>query len=125
MNSFEFDIGEKARAGSRFIDRVNAEVQRAFFSEKETEKVTQQAIATRLGVHRSVVNRQVMGLENMTARSIGELFWALGWEPFFEARKHEHELGENDFVSVEDVEPIIDAVKSDTADTAEFSLADA
>lgn len=89
MPSFEVDIGGKARAGSRFIARVRDEIQRAFVSEKQTRKLTQQSIATILGVNRSVVNRQVMGLENMTVRSVGELLWALGWEPHFEATKIE------------------------------------
>jgi hypothetical protein len=34
-----------------------------------------------------VINRQLQGLENISARRIGELFWAMGWVPHFEARR--------------------------------------
>lgn len=87
MPSFEFDIGEQARVGSRFISRVRDEIRRALFSEKERRRVTQQQIAERLGTSRAVINRQIMGLENMTLRRVAEILWAIGWEPNFEARR--------------------------------------
>ncbi|HSC19432.1 MAG TPA: winged helix-turn-helix domain-containing protein [Rhizomicrobium sp.] len=97
MPSFDFVIDEKSRAGSRFMSRVNEEVQRALAAEKDARHLTQQAIAEKLHVDRSAVNRRVMGLENMTARTIGELFWALGWEPYFEARRPPAEERQNEF----------------------------
>ena len=87
MNSYLFDIGGKKRAAARFIGRVRAELQRALISEKATRKLTQQAIAKLIGVNRSVINRQLMGYENMTLRSVAELAWALGWDILFELRK--------------------------------------
>lgn len=97
MPSYEYKIDEQSRVGSRFIGRVKDELQRALVAEKASRKITQQSIADKLGVNRSVVNRQFMGLENMTIRSIAELLWAIGWEPHFEARKvHPHD-GENEF----------------------------
>lgn len=88
MNSFELDIiDEKSRAGSEFMFRIAQELQRAFLSEKKARKLTQQAIAMKLGTSRAVINRQLQGLENIGARRIGELFWAMCWEPHFEARK--------------------------------------
>jgi hypothetical protein len=95
MPSYEVDIGEKARAGSRFLSDVRDEIQKAFFTEKKRRGFTQQAVASRLGVNRSLVNRQVMGLENLTARSIGELLWAIGWSPHFEARDPMEDFGRN------------------------------
>jgi transcriptional regulator with XRE-family HTH domain len=83
MNSYLYDIGEKERAGSRFIAHVRREVQGAFLHERKSRKLTQQQIATKLGINRSVVNRQLGGLENMTLRSVAELLWAMGWEPEF------------------------------------------
>jgi hypothetical protein len=41
-----------------------------------------------------------MGLENMTARSIGELLWAIGWEPYFGARRIERDYDGNEFVEL-------------------------
>lgn len=88
MTSFELDIvDEKSRAGTEFVARVVNELRRALATEKTARKLTQQAIAEKIGTSRAVINRQVQGLENLSARRIGELFWAIGWEPFFEARK--------------------------------------
>jgi hypothetical protein len=87
MPSFEFDIGEQARVGARFVADVRDEIQRAFFSEKSFRKITQQQVAEKLGTSRAVINRQVMGLENMTLRRVAELLWAIGWRPNFQAEK--------------------------------------
>ncbi len=104
MPSYEYKIDERSRAGSRFITSVNNELRHALVTEKSERKLTQQAIADKLGVNRSVINRRFMGLENMTARSIGELLWAIGWEPHFEARKIEQNYGDNEFI-----EPVVEA----------------
>jgi hypothetical protein len=88
MSSFELDIiDEKSLAGAEFMARVISEIQRALSTEKATRKVTQEAIAKKIGTSRAVINRQIKGYENLTARRIGEILWAIGWEPFFEARK--------------------------------------
>lgn len=90
-----FDIGDRARKVSRFIAHVRSELQRALMEEKATRKVTQQSIAEKLGVNRSVVNRQFKGEENLTLRSVGDLAWALGWELDFHLRKSEAREGDN------------------------------
>jgi hypothetical protein len=93
MNSFEvriddeLEIDEKSRIGSEFMARVSNEIRRAVAIEKSSRKITQQAVADKIGTSRAVVNREMQGLENLSARRIAELLWALGWEPFFEARK--------------------------------------
>lgn len=97
MPSFEFDIGEQSRVGARFIAHVRDEIQNALFSEKSARKITQQQIAEKLGTSRAVINRQIMGLENMTLRRVAEILWAIGWEPFFEARRVP--IGQNYFVA--------------------------
>lgn len=91
MTSFELDIvDEKSLAGSSFVARVAKEIRRALAAEKTSRKLTQQALADKIGTSRAVVNREVQGLENLTARRIGELLWAMGWEPYFEARKSDY-----------------------------------
>jgi hypothetical protein len=88
MTSFELDItDEKSRAGAEFLARVVEEMQRALVTEKCSRKITQQAIADKIGTSRHVINREIQGLENVSARRIGEFFWAIGWEPCFEAKK--------------------------------------
>lgn len=103
MPSFEFDIGERERAGSRFITDVKEQLQHALAKEKAERKLTFQSIGETLGVNRSVVNRMFMGLENMTIKSIAELLWAIGWEPHFEARKVSTHESENEFLVASEV----------------------
>jgi hypothetical protein len=86
-DSFELEMDEQSRIGSEFMARVNNEIRRAMALEKSSRKITQQAIAEKIGTSRHVVNRQVQGMENLGARRIAELLWAIGWEPYFEARK--------------------------------------
>ncbi|MGA2817364.1 MAG: hypothetical protein ABSE67_13890 [Xanthobacteraceae bacterium] len=90
MNLYLYDIGEKARTASRFIGQVRAELQKAWLFEKAGRKITQQQIATMIGVNRSVINRQLMGFENLTLRRVAELAWALGWEIVFVLRRPQH-----------------------------------
>lgn len=87
MTSFELEIDEQSRVGSEFMARVVNEIRRAVASEKGSRKLTQQAIADKIGTSRAVINRQIQGYENLGARRIAEILWAIGWEPYFEARK--------------------------------------
>jgi hypothetical protein len=87
MPSFNFDIGEHARVGALFLSDVRDELQRALTTEKSLRKITQQQIAVKLGTSRAVINRQLMGLENLGIRRVAEVLWAIGWEPHFAARK--------------------------------------
>jgi transcriptional regulator with XRE-family HTH domain len=89
MNSYVFDIGGKARTAARFIGEVRAQLQSALISEKKARKLTQQKIANLIGVNRSVINRQLMGFENLTLRRVAELAWALGYEIVFYLQKRQ------------------------------------
>ncbi len=86
MPSFNFDIGDKERVGSRFLSDVRDELQRALATEKSRRKITQQEIANVLETSRAVINRQIMGFENIGIKRLAEILWAIGWEPHFEAR---------------------------------------
>lgn len=81
------DIDEKSDVGMTYMARVASEIRRALVEEKSHRKVTQQSIADKVGTSRAVINREIGGLENLTARRTAEILWALGWEPYFEARK--------------------------------------
>jgi transcriptional regulator with XRE-family HTH domain len=87
MDSFELELDEQSRVGSEFMARVVNEIRRAVATEKSSRKLTQQAIADKIGTSRAVINRQIQGLENLSARRIAEILWAIGWEPYFEARR--------------------------------------
>jgi hypothetical protein len=96
MNSYVFDIGERARKVSRALGKLHSALQAAFIAEREARKLTQQAIATRLDVNRSVINRQLTGIENITVKSVVELAWAMGWETKIEIFKPQHGQQQND-----------------------------
>ena len=87
MNLYVYEIGEKARKASKFIGQVRAELRKAVVLEKKSRKISQQQIATVIGVNRSVINRQLTGFENLTLRRVAELAWALDWEIVFYLRK--------------------------------------
>jgi cyanate lyase len=88
MTSVELEFDEKSHAVAMFMAEVAREIRRAAVEEKARRKITQQAIADKVGTSRAVINREMSGLENLTARRIAEILWALGWEPHFEARKN-------------------------------------
>lgn len=95
MTSLVYDIGERPRKVSRFISHVRSELQGALIKEKKSRKLTQQAIAKMLGVNRSVINRQFIGTENLTLRSVADLAWALGYDVDVKFNKTEVEFGDN------------------------------
>jgi hypothetical protein len=86
IEPFEIEIDEQSRATSEFMGRVVNEIRRALAAEKGKRRLTQQEIAEKIGTSRAVINRQVQGLENLGAKRIAEILWAIGWEPYFEAR---------------------------------------
>ena len=95
MTSFQFDIGGRARNAGRFIGRVRDELLKALSERKKDGKLTQQELATKLDVHRSLINRQLSGESNLTLRSLADLAWAMDMEITFELKKPVVEAGQN------------------------------
>jgi len=62
---------------------VRREIQKALAEEQVKTGITQASIANDLGVNRSVIHRQIMGLENLTLGTVGEIASALGRDPQF------------------------------------------
>lgn len=112
----ELEIDQKSQVGSMFMARVANEIKRAATIEKSKRKLTQQAIADKVGTSRAVINREMSGVENLTARRTAEILWAIGWEPYFEARPIPE--GNNEFVQTQAATPNI-ASQTITASTSE------
>lgn len=85
--SFELKIDPKKRAAARFIGKVRKALISAAIDEKQKSGITQQVIAEAIGVNKSVVSRMLKGESNLTLRSVGELAWALGWDPEFTLKR--------------------------------------
>jgi predicted XRE-type DNA-binding protein len=75
--------------------RVRRAFQKALAEEARASGLTQSEIARRLGVHRSVINRELRGTKDITLGRVGELAWAMGREISFELPKIHHTTDSN------------------------------
>lgn len=104
MTSFHFDIGSRGRNAGRFIARVRNELLRALAEKKRGARFSQQTLANKLEVHRSLINRQLNGEANLTLRSLSDLAWAMDLEIEFELKKPAAETGSNQTTTTSTVE---------------------
>src|SRR4051812_47082720 len=79
--SFRISLSPQRRVAARFVEKVRRRLQRAY---SESPNLKQTDIARALGVHRSVISRQLRGRQDMTLGRVAELSWCLGYEPHFD-----------------------------------------
>jgi transcriptional regulator with XRE-family HTH domain len=84
MTSFQIAISPSRRAAGRFISRVRRSLQRALVEEGEISGINQSRVADAIGVHRSVISRELNGRQDITLGRVAELAWALGREIEFD-----------------------------------------
>lgn len=84
MTSFQIAISPSRRAAGRFISRVRRSLQRALVEEGEMSGINQSRVADAIGVHRSVISRELNGRQDITLGRVAELAWALGREIEFD-----------------------------------------
>jgi hypothetical protein len=85
MTSFQITLTPSRRAAARFIGQVRRALQKAYVEEQLQRGLSQTDIARLLKVHRSVINRELKGLKDMTLGRVAELSWAMGRQPLFTA----------------------------------------
>jgi transcriptional regulator with XRE-family HTH domain len=100
VTCFHFDIGSRARHAGRFIGRVRGELLRVLAEKKAKaglpqQAFPQQALAEKLGVKRSLINRQLSGEANLSLRSLADLAWAMDVEISFELKQPMARAGQN------------------------------
>jgi plasmid maintenance system antidote protein VapI len=95
VTSFHFDIGSRARHAGRFIGRVRGELLRALAQRKSEGSLPQQVLAEKLGIKRSLINRQLSGEANLTLRLLADLAWAMDMEISFELKEQVAKAGQN------------------------------
>ncbi|MBR1148369.1 helix-turn-helix transcriptional regulator [Bradyrhizobium sp. AUGA SZCCT0431] len=78
MTSFQITIEPHQRAAGRFIGSVRRGLQKAYAEAKKNNGLKQSDIARTIGVHRSVINRELTGLKDMTLGRVAELAHILG-----------------------------------------------
>jgi hypothetical protein len=74
MPSFQISITPSRRAAGRFVTRVRRAVQKMYAE----AGISQSEIARAIGVHRSVISRQLRGREDISLSRVGEFAWAMG-----------------------------------------------
>src|SRR5262249_35827171 len=84
MTSFQITISPSKRAAGRFVYRVRRALQKTLADEQEKRGIKQTSIARAIGVHRSVINRELRGKKDITLGRVAEFAWALGRTPILE-----------------------------------------
>lgn len=90
--SFQIRISPNRRAASKFIDKARRKLVSAL---ADNPDVTRAEIANRLGVHRSVITKQLNGHADMSMGRAGEIAWALGYVPSLELTRCKRSHGVN------------------------------
>ncbi len=92
MTSFQISVSPHRRAAARFVSSVHRSLLRAF---EGTPEVSQTSIADTLGVHRSVISRQIRGQKDISIGRAAEIAFAMGYEATFDLIKAEQAAGSN------------------------------
>lgn len=79
MASFQITLTPSRRAAARFVANVHRAINETFVARRAVG-LRQSHIPKALGVHRSVINRELRGAKDMTLSRVGELAWAMGKE---------------------------------------------
>lgn len=77
MRSFQVDNDDRRRIYLAFVGSLESQLRELFGQRKAAGATSQQQIAAMLGVNKSVVNRRLNGADNLTAKSIADLVWAM------------------------------------------------
>jgi DNA-binding XRE family transcriptional regulator len=95
MGSFQISITPTRRVATRFISLVRRSLLKALMEESETSGLTQTDVAKTIGVHRSVINRELRGMKDITLGRVAELAFSMGREIEFNLVKPQFEMGRN------------------------------
>ena len=98
MPSFQITLSPSKRAAGRFVHGVRRGLQKALAEESAKRGLTQSAIANAIGVHRSVINKELRGQKDITLGRIAELAWALGRKAILTFPELTSTAGQNQFV---------------------------
>lgn len=76
--SFEVPMKKHDRAAGRFVGRVRRELLKALDEESARTGLNRSKIADELGIHRSVITRQLNGYADITLSRVAELASVMG-----------------------------------------------
>jgi Helix-turn-helix domain len=95
MPSFQIAVEPSRKAAARFVLQVRRSLQKAFVEEQTARGLSQSEIARLIKVHRSVINRELKGVKDITLGRVGELSWAMGRVPSFSIENPVRSSGTN------------------------------
>ena len=110
MPSFQITLSPSKRAAARFVNNVRRKLLLALSEETEKRGLTQTDIAREIGVHRSVINRELRGQKDITLGRVAELASAMGRRAVIEFEERPQAQGQN----IESGRPLLKA-KTDYA----------
>jgi hypothetical protein len=84
MPLFQISIAPKRRIAARFVTAVRRKLLQALEEEHSRRGLKQTDLARAIGIHRSVINRELRGKKDLTLGRVAELAWAMGRAPLFE-----------------------------------------
>jgi transcriptional regulator with XRE-family HTH domain len=95
MPSFQISIKPSRRAAARFVTRVRREILKALEEQNKKTGLKQTDLARAIGVHRSVINRELRGKKDITLGRVAELAWAMDRVPILEFPESTLQKGSN------------------------------
>ncbi|MED5545755.1 MAG: helix-turn-helix transcriptional regulator [Pseudomonadota bacterium] len=90
--SFQIDLKPNRKAAARYVGKVRRKLVEAL---GENPNVSRSQIADALGVHRSVITRQLNGRADLSLGRVAEIAWSLGYEADFDLKKKDWGEGSN------------------------------
>jgi len=84
MPSFQISPTPSRRAAARFVNKVRRAIQKALAEEKKKGGISQSDVAREIGIHRSVISREINGYSDISLGRVAEIAHALGRVPKFE-----------------------------------------
>ena len=82
--SFQIAVEPNNRAAARFVGKVRRVLVSLLADHPD---VSRKQVADAIGVHRSVITRQLNGHADISVGRIAEIAWALGYRPVIEFEK--------------------------------------
>jgi len=79
MRSFQRNHSNRRKMYLALAGSVESQLREAYADRYDSGLDTQVTLADKLGVGRSVVNKRLRGLMNMTIETIADMAWALGY----------------------------------------------
>jgi len=124
MTSFQITLTPNRRAAARFIGQVRRSLQKAYVEEQKKQGLSQSDIARALKVHRSVINRELRGLKDVTIGRVAELAWAMGRKPLFSVEEPQAFACANFPVAATSAQVMLSSINTMNLTTTSQSFAD-